>query len=190
MNPLLEAALRLQDLLDSWNWRFCVIGGIAVLRWGEARFTRDVDLSLLTGFGREDDYILPLLSGAYKSRIADAAAFARRNRVLLVTAPNGVPVDIALAALPFEARAIERATFFEFAPGCSLRTCSAEDLMVLKLFAFRAQDLVDVESIAARRGKSLDWAYVLENLTPLAEAKDEPAIMNAFARLRRAHAGD
>ena len=133
MNPLLEAALHLQDLLDSWNWRFCVIGGIAVLRWGDARFTRDVDVSLLTEFGREDDYILP---------------------------------------------------------GCSLRTCSAEDLMVLKLFAFRPQDLVEEESLAVRRGKSLDWTYVLENLNPLAEAKGEPAIMNTLARLRRLYGGD
>jgi hypothetical protein len=53
---------------------------------------------------------------------------------LQVTAPNGVPVDIALAALPFEGQAIERATLFEFAPGCSLRTCSAEDLMILNSF--------------------------------------------------------
>jgi len=117
-------------------------------------------------------------------------SFARRNRVLLATAPNGVSVDIALAALPFKARAIERATAFEFASGCSLRTCSAEDLLILKLFAFRAQDLVDVESLAARRGKSLDWEYVLENLDPLAEAKDEPAIMNTLARLRRQYGGD
>jgi hypothetical protein len=190
MNPLLEAALQLQELLDSWKWRSCVIGGIAVLRWGAARFTRDVDLSLWSGFGREDDYILPLLAAGYGGRIEDAAGFARRNRVLLITAPNSVPVDIALAALPFEAQAVERATLFEFAPGYSLRTCSAEDLIVFKLFAFRPQDLVDVESIAARQGKLLDWTYILENLTPLAEVKDEPAIMNTLARLRRMYGGD
>ena len=71
-----------------------------------------------------------------------------------------------------------------------MRTCSAEDLMILKPFAFRAQDLADVESLAARRGTSLDWAYVLENLNPLAEARDEPAIMNTFARLRWQYGGD
>jgi hypothetical protein len=82
MNPLLEAGLDLQRLLDSWNWRTCLTGSIAVLRWGEARFTRDVDLVLLTGFGDEDSCILPLLEAGYKGRIPDAAAFARRNRVL------------------------------------------------------------------------------------------------------------
>ena len=101
-----------------------------------------------------------------------------------------MPVDITLAALPFEEQAVGRATLFEFAPGCSLRTCSAEDPMVLKLFPFRPQDLVDVESIAGLRGKSLDWKYVLENLNPLAEVKDDPAIMSTLARLRRMYGGD
>lgn len=42
---------------------------------------------------------------------------------LRLTVPNGVPVDIFLAALPFEAWAIEkRATHFEFAVGASLKT--------------------------------------------------------------------
>jgi hypothetical protein len=118
---------------------------------------------LLTGFGDEDRYILPLLEAGYKGRIPDAAAFARRQ-------------------------AIGRATFFEFAPGSSLRTCSAEDLIVLKLFAFRAQDLVDVESVAARFGDALDWIYVLDNLAPLAAAKDEPAIMDRAATLRDKYA--
>lgn len=49
-------------------------------------------------------------------------AFARRNRVLLVTDPNGVPIDISLVALPFEELTVERATPFEFIPGCSLKT--------------------------------------------------------------------
>ena len=177
MNPLIEAAVDLQRLLDSWNWRFCVIGGIAVLRWGESRLTRDVDLALLTGFGNEDDYILPLLGAGYKGRIPDVVEFARRNRVLLLTGPTGIFIDVSLAALPFEAQAIERATPFEFAPGYSLRTCSAEDLIVFKLFAFRSLDLADAESVAARNGKTLDWTYVLKNLAPLAEAKNDPAIM-------------
>jgi hypothetical protein len=51
MNPLLEAALGLQMLFERWRWPFCVIGGLALLRWGPPRFTRNVDIALLTGFG-------------------------------------------------------------------------------------------------------------------------------------------
>ena len=72
------------------------------LRWGEPRFTRDVDATLLTGFEAEDEFILPILSSGYRGRIPDAAGFARRNRVLLIESGQGVPIDIALAGLPFE----------------------------------------------------------------------------------------
>jgi hypothetical protein len=91
MTPLLEAARDLQTFLEERNWRFAIIGGLALLRWGEARFTRDVDVSLLCGFGREDEFISPFFASVYRGRISDAAAFARRNPVLLLEAPSGVP---------------------------------------------------------------------------------------------------
>ena len=97
----------------------------------------------------------PILS-AYRGRIPDAGEFARRNRVLLVDSFGGVPIDIALAGLPFEALAVERGSLYEFEPGCSLRTCSAEDLMVHKLFAFRTRDRADVESIVVRQRLRLE----------------------------------
>ncbi|MGA3241646.1 MAG: nucleotidyl transferase AbiEii/AbiGii toxin family protein [Bryobacteraceae bacterium] len=185
MTPLLEAARGLQTFLEERNWRFAIIGGLALLRWGEPRFTRDVDVSLLCGFGREDEFIAPFFASGYRGRISDASAFARRNRVLLLEAPNGVPIDIALAGLPFEEEVVERSSKFEFAAGCALRTCSAEDLIVFKLFAFRPRDLADVESVVTRRESELDWDYIERQLAPLAEVKESPGIMEALARLRR-----
>lgn len=184
MTPLFEAALELQDFFLRRQWRFCLIGGIALLRWGEPRFTRDVDVTLLTGFGGEDEFIIPILASGYRGRIPDAAEFARRNRVLLVDSPEGVPIDIALAGLPFEALVVERASGYEYETGCSLRTRSAEDLVVLKLSAFGARDVLDVETIAFRQHGRLDWAYIETHLSPLAELKQEPGIMDVFARLR------
>ena len=185
MTPLLGAALELQKFFHERDWRFCIIGGIALLRWGEPRFTRDVGVSLLSGFGREDEFIAPILSSAYRGRIPDAAGFARRNRVLLIDSPQGAPIDIALAGLPFEALVVERASLYEFEPGCSLRTCSAEDLMVHKLFAFRTRDVADVETVVVRQRGRLDWAYIEKQLAPLAEMKEQKEIMDLFYKLRR-----
>jgi hypothetical protein len=92
MTPLLAAALELQNFFDRRQWKFCIIGGVALLRWGEPRFTRDVDVSLLSGFGREEEFIAPILSSAHRGRIPDAAEFARRNRVLLLDSPQSVPI--------------------------------------------------------------------------------------------------
>jgi hypothetical protein len=182
MNGLLGAAREFQEFCDARGWQSCLIGGIAVQRWGEPRVTRDVDVTLLTGFGHEDSFIEALLA-RYAARLSDAAAFARRNRTLLLQTPAGVGIDVMLAALPFEELAIAHATDFEFAPGQFLRTCSAEDLVVMKLFAFRALDLRDAEGIVLRNPK-LDWNYIEEQLHPLAELKDEPGILETLARLR------
>jgi hypothetical protein len=80
---------------------------------------------------------------------------------------------------------VQRATPFEFAPGLKLRTCSAEDLIVMKLFASRAIDIRDAEGVAVRHDKTLDWRYIEEQLTPLAEAREEAEILRQFARVRR-----
>ena len=80
---------------------------------------------------------------------------------------------------------MERSSVFEFAPGCALRTCTAEDLIVLKLFAFRPQDLVDVETIAVRQRGALDWGYMERHLGPLAEIKEWPEIMDALLAQHR-----
>jgi hypothetical protein len=81
---------------------------------------------------------------------------------------------------------VERASVYEFEPGCALRTCSAEDLIVQKLFAFRTRDVLDVETIVLRQRGLLDWVYIEKQLRPLAELKEQPEIMEVFSRLRRA----
>jgi len=120
----------------------------------------------------------------YAPRNANVAQFALRSRVLLLNSPSGIGIDISLGALPFEHLVVQQASLFEFSPGLELRTCSAEDLMVMKLFASRAIDIRDAEGIAVRHDKTLDWRYVEEQLTPLAELKEEPEILPQFVRIR------
>jgi hypothetical protein len=109
LDPILAAAFELQEFCGARGWRFCFIEGIAVQRWGEPRFTADADLTLLTGFGGEEDFIDPLLS-RFHPRRNDAREFALRHRVLLLEAPNGTPLDVALGAGPFEENCIRRSS--------------------------------------------------------------------------------
>jgi len=96
----------------------------------------------------------------------------------------GVGIDVLLGAPPFEERVISRATLFSFSPGLDVRTCSAEDLIVLKLFASRPLDIRDAGGVAVRQMGQLDWRYIEDRLRPLAEITDEPAMLTALARLR------
>lgn len=185
MIDLISEARQFQSLCEQNGWRFCFIGGLPVQHWGEPRFTRDVDVALLTGFGDEASFAKTILT-RYKPRRADAEEFALLNRVLLVQSEKGIGLDISLAALPFEEQMINRSIAVEFLSGIDLQICSAEDLIVLKCFADRLQDWHDVTSIIVRQGKSnLDWNYIESNLEPLVELKEAPEILKRLAQLRR-----
>jgi len=179
MNAIFTAALDLQEFCDKRAWRSCFIGGLAVQRWGEPRMTRDADLTLLTGFGTEEAFVDALLD-AFEGRRDDARAFALQHRVLLARHPNGTPFDIALGALPFEEDSVLRSSFWNIGDG-ALRTCSADDLVIHKVFAGRDQDWLDVRGILIRSGQTLDLNLIDRELQPLLELK------NSLSNLGKLH---
>ena len=184
MNGVLAAALQLQNYFLTQQWRFCFVGGLAVQKWSEPRVTDAADVTLFTGFGGEEPYIDALL-GWLEPRRVDAREFALRARVLLARKPSGVAVDVALGGLPFEELAISRARDAELYPGCCLRLCTAEDLIVFKCFAGRPLDWRDVEMTIVRQGDAgLDWHYIQEQLRPLAELKEQPDLLTNLLALR------
>lgn len=182
MNKLFTAALDLQDFCQRQGWQFCFIGGVAVQRWGDPRFTKDVDLTLLSGFGSEEKYIDALLA-EYQPRRPDLRAFALRQRVLLLGHSSGIPFDVALGALPFEENSVRRASLWATQSGAELMTCSAEDLIVHKSFAARDLDWGDVARIVMRQGRKLNLAQIWDELGPLVAVKEEPEILTKLQKI-------
>ena len=183
MTEVIRAAEQLQQFCQERSWRFCIIGGLALQRWGEARETVDVDLTLLTGFGGEEVYVQTMLR-AFEARVEEPAQFALNYRVLLLRASSGVGLDVALGGLPFEEAAVARSSLFEFPGPTLLRTCSAEDLIVMKAFASRSKDWLDIDGIIIRQTGKLDWPYIRSQLEPLAEIKEAPEIVSELERRR------
>jgi Nucleotidyltransferase of unknown function (DUF6036) len=184
MIDLVTEAHQFQSFCRQNGWQFCFIGGLPVQHWGEPRLTRDIDITLLTGFGREKDFITSILK-SYQPRLPDTEEFALRYRVLLVRSDSGIALDISLGALPFEQRMVNRSVIVEFLPGIELRICSPEDLVVMKCFADRPQDWQDVASVIVRQGpERLDWTYIERHLEQLASLKEGSDIMERLARLR------
>jgi hypothetical protein len=182
VNPIFSAALEIQDFCRQERWRFCLIGAVAVQRWGEPRLTLDVDLTVLTGFGSEAAFIDRLLK-RFSARRSDAREFALQYRVLLLRSGSGVPIDLSLGAMPFEERLVARASDFEIQPGTALWTCGAEDLVVLKAFANREKDWADIEGVIVRQAGRLDERLIWGELEPLLELKEEPAIAERLEQL-------
>ena len=183
---LWDSAIELQRFLESCEFQFCFIGGIAIQRWGEPRVTDDMNVTVMTGFGNERPLIQSILK-RYQARIADASVFAIHSRVLLLQDIAGYGIDISLGALPFEQRVVQRSSLWGTPGSGSIRTCSAEDLVVLKAFASRPQDWIDVEKVIIRQAQRLNRSLIIEELTPLAELKEEPQILEHVQSLFSKH---
>lgn len=184
MTRLVKLAAEVQAFLDSQSWPNCLIGGLVLQRWGQVRLTKDVDLTLLTGFGREEIFVDALLV-RYRGRRVDARDFALRYRVALLQSEDGIGIDVSLGAIPYEEGLMRRASWFEFLRGVRLRTCSAEDFVVLKAFANREQDWLDLETVLVRQGNRLDWTLIQGELPPLCQMKDAPDIPMRLQSLRQ-----
>ena len=141
-----------------------------------------MDLTLLTGFGSEPAFLDTLLS-SYAGRRPDSREFALRHRVLLLRNAAGVDLDIALGALPLEERSVARSSLWAWRQEQSLCACSAEDLIIHKVFAGRDRDWADVESILIRQHGRLQWRLIQEELLPLLELKEDAESLPRLDRM-------
>ncbi len=173
---LWKTAVELQRYLDSLGHQFCFIGGVAVQRWADPRLTQDVDVTLLVEFGDEEKVVTKILE-KYQPRIENPTQFAIQSRVLLAQDSQGIGIDLALGGMPFEQRLIARSSFWGVPGTGRIRTCAAEDLVILKTFAARPRDWSDVENTIIRQGTKLDRNLIQEELLPLLELKEEPELM-------------
>jgi hypothetical protein len=105
--------------------------------------------------------------------------------VLLLKNAKGTHVDVALGAMDFENRSVQRSSLWRVSENATLRTCSAEDLVVHKTFAGRTRDWADIEGILQRQGPKLDLELVRSELLPLLELKGTPEAMDRLAALCR-----
>lgn len=173
---LWQTAVELQRYLDSQKLAFSFIGGIALQRWGEPRMTSDVDATVVVPFGAERAVATEILK-RYQSRIDDPISFATQARILLLQDLQGNRIDLSIGGMPFEERMLERASYWNVLGQNRIRTCSAEDLVILKAFASRPQDWIDIKNVAIRQAAKLDRSLILEELTPLVELKEAPEIL-------------
>jgi hypothetical protein len=183
--PLVQAAQELLQFLMAQDRAACLIGGMVVARWGEPRGTQDVDATVLVDFG-EEIAVLDLLLSKFRSRDPLPAQRAEIGRLVLLTASNGVDLDVSFAAFPFEMEVLQRASDWRVTPDVSLRTCSAEDLLVYKLVAARPIDIHDVQAVVSRMGDTLDLERVRLWGGRFAEIVERPELLEPFeAALRK-----
>ncbi|MBC7624894.1 MAG: hypothetical protein H7232_16085 [Aeromicrobium sp.] len=169
--------------MNEEGYGFCFIGGLAFQRWGNPRYTQDVDLTVICPIGDEAEMVSKLASW-FPSRMNQPLEFSVRSRIYLARLADGTPADIALGVLDFEYHAVERAVMFDFGVGDPLKICTAEDLIVFKAFAARDRDWFDVRSVVIRQNDKLNWRQIFTELEPLVEMKEQPEILATLRDIR------
>ncbi len=149
---------RLARALDALELPYMIIGGQAVLLYGEPRLTRDVDITL--GITPDDlgKVLLVIKETRLRVLVEDPAAFVRQTWVLpALDDESGLRVDFIFSWTPYERQAIERARSVVI-EGRPVRFAAVEDVILHKLLAGRAQDLEDIRTML--RKQSVDLEYI------------------------------
>ena len=174
MNLQFRAAGELHQFFSKEEIPYAIIGGIALQHWGEPRFTRGVDVTILVTLGEEEKILKKILS-VFSARIPDALKFALENRVCLVRSKEGCEIDISLGIPGYEEEVVRRAIECDLDEGYIVKICSADDLIIQKAMAGRPQDLADIESVIIRQKSKLDVEYIrqwLDKFSHLLQMKD------------------
>jgi hypothetical protein len=181
----IEAAIAaLSAVLTKSGAPWMVIGGIAVIARGVRRMTTDVD-AVVRGDAISIDALLELSSRqAIKPRIADAAAFARANLVLLLEhAPSGVELDVSFGWTAFEHEALAARSVAAFGR-VRAPMATPEDLVIMKAMAARPTDVADAVELLGLY-PAIDLTRVRRRLRELAELADAPELASGLAAILR-----
>jgi len=156
---LSESLAALALALDAANIDYMVIGGQAVLVYGEPRLTRDIDLAVKFE-ERTLPRILELTKGlGLKILASSPEQFLAKTMVLpALFEKEGIRVDIIFANSPYEIQALQRTRKISIR-GVQVRFASPEDVIIHKAIAGRERDLEDIRKIIARQ-KNLDLGYI------------------------------
>lgn len=158
--------------LDKQRIPYMVIGGQAVLLYGEPRLTKDIDITLGIGIDRLGDMKALADRLGLKYLMEDADAFARETMVLPVADPKSeIRVDFIFSFSPYEMQAIDRARVVSLGRA-RVKFSSLEDVIIHKLIAGRPRDMEDVESILLKNPE-YDSAYLKKWLKEFDAALDK-----------------
>jgi len=148
---LTELITEIAKNLDKANLPYMLIGGQAVLLYGEPRLTRDIDITLAADISK-----LPLLleivsQMELKIIVDDPTKFVQKTWVLPVLhVTSGFRVDFIFSWTEYERIAIGRARRI-ILQGYPINYATPEDLIIHKIFSGRPRDLEDVRGILLKQ---------------------------------------
>jgi predicted nucleotidyltransferase len=138
---------------------YMIIGGQAVLIYGEPRLTRDIDVTLGAGPERLAELLAFADASGWRLLVESPQEFVQRTMVLPCVDPESdIRIDFIFSHSPYEQQAMGRVRRVAIGKA-AVRFAAAEDVIVHKIVAGRPRDLDDVRSILLKN-PDLDRAYI------------------------------
>lgn len=187
-SPDVEVFRCLDAALSPLGVRWYVFGAQAAIIHGAARFTQDIDVTVLLDAVAQTRLVDALTASGFELRIADKA-FIDQTRVLpTVHTQTSIPVDVVLGGPGLEELFAGRAQRTDVG-GAVVPVALLEDVVAMKVLAGRPKDLDDVVALSRTRAADLDASLVRETLTLIESALDQsdllPSFQQCLARAKR-----
>lgn len=156
---------RIADALDV-DWM--LIGAAAVARWGFPRATQDVDFAVALG-GDDAGHVDDLMRRAGFEKLSGPEEIPSTGLKLskywlpgTTSAPeDGIGVDVFFTETEWQTEAIGRRVRAVVRRGWpEYWIASKEDLLLYKIAAMRAKDVIDLEGLMERQYAAFDWRYI------------------------------
>jgi predicted nucleotidyltransferase len=178
-----DLLIRLGEALNRRGFPYMIIGGQAVLLYGEPRLTRDIDITLGADTDRFDD--LASLSQEIGLTLLpqDPLKFVNETMVLpSLEQSTGIRVDFIFSFSPYEYQAIQRARKILFGAQ-SVQFAAPEDVIIHKIIAGRPRDLEDVRIILLKNPR-VDTGYIRKWLKEFSSVSEEADFSETFSKLQ------
>ena len=174
---------RLSRELSGQRIPYMVIGGQAVLLYGEPRLTRDIDITL--GLEERGFERILAVAGRLKLRplVGRPGKFVRETMVLpVLDRKSGIRVDFIFSNSAYEKEALGRVKKIRMGRS---RVCfaSLEDVIIHKMVAGRPRDLEDVKGILFKN-PGCNSRYIQKWLRSFGESLNQRLLEN-YLRLKR-----
>jgi hypothetical protein len=152
--------VRIGKLLDAATIPYMVIGGQAVLQYGEPRLTKDIDITIGIASEEVEKVLAIAKRGKLKSLPASPKKFARETNVLPAEdLQSGIRIDFIFGQTNYELEAIKNSQKI-FVNNVSITFASVEDVIIQKIISGRPRDIEDIANIL-KKNAQIDAKYIL-----------------------------
>jgi hypothetical protein len=147
--------------LDRCRIPYMIIGGQALLIYGEPRLTKDIDVTLGVGVEELPRVKIPVENLGFRLLSDDPEDFVKKTMVLpCIDESSGIRVDFIFSFSAYEKQAIEKARSVKLG-GTPVKFAALEDLVIHKVIAGRARDIEDIKSILIKNHR-YNKKYIVE----------------------------